>query len=364
MNPSVKIQSEKDKLLFTLSGVNVSYANAIRRTMLSDIPTVVFKTTPYAENKSNFLVNTTRHNNEILKQRLSCIPIHITDLSMPLKNYLLVVDVENQTDSVQYVTTRDFKIKNVLTNEFLKEKDNQKIFPPNVTTGMYIDFARLRPKISEQIPGEKLSFTCEFTISNAKDDAMFNVVSTCSYGYTEDTTAIEEELAKKVQQWKEKGIEDIEFEKKNWLLLDAKRIVVKDSFDFIIESVGVYENEVIVKKACAILIDKCKKTMEENENNLLSIKESETTMKNSYDILLINEDYTLGKVIEYALYALFYEGTKLLSFCGFKKMHPHDSQSLVRVAYKEATDIAVLRQHLFQALEKSMKIFETIEATF
>ena len=364
MNPAVKIQSEKDKLLFTLSGVNVSYANAIRRTILSDIPTVVFKTTPYAENKSNFIVNTTRHNNEILKQRLSCVPIHITDLSMPLKNYLLVVDVENKSDSVQYVTTKDFKIKNVLTNEFLKEKDNQKYFPPNVTTGMYIDFARLRPKISEQIAGEKLNFTCEFSISTAKDVAMFNVVSTCSYGFTEDKTAIEKELAMKVQQWNEKGVEDIEFEKKNWLLLDAKRIVVKDSFDFIIESVGVYENEALVKKACSILIEKCKKTMEENKNNILLIKESETTMKNSYDIVLINEDYTLGKVIEYALYAMFYEGTKAMSFCGFKKMHPHDAQSLVRVAYKEPTDVAVLRQHLFHALEGSMKVFESIEGAF
>jgi DNA-directed RNA polymerase alpha subunit len=364
MNPVVKIQSEKDKLLFTLSGVNVSFANAIRRTLLSDIPCVVFKTTPYAENKSNFIVNTTRHNNEILKQRLSCIPIHITDLSMQLKNYLLVVDVENTTDSVQYVTTRDFKIKNVLTNEFLKEKDNQKYFPPNATTNMYIDFARLRPKITDQIPGERLHFTCEFSISTAKEDAMFNVVSTCSYGFTEDKKVIDETLAKKVLEWKEKGVENIEFESKNWLLLDAKRLVLKDSFDFIVESVGVYENEDLVKKACSILVDKCKQTLEMNKENTLVIKESDYTMKNSYDIVLVGEDYTLGKVIEYAMYALFYEGGKLLSFCGFKKMHPHDAQSVVRVAYKEATDVAVLRQHLFQALTECVKVFEKIGGAF
>ena len=85
MNPLIQtIMENGDTLTFTLSGVNVSLANAIRRTLLSDIPIVVFRTSPYESNKANITINTTRLNNEILKQRLSCIPIHITDLQMPL----------------------------------------------------------------------------------------------------------------------------------------------------------------------------------------------------------------------------------------------------------------------------------------
>ena len=69
MNPQVeKLVEDNGVLTFTLNGVNVSLANAIRRTILSDIKTVVFKTSPYEENKSNILVNTTRFNNEIIKQ--------------------------------------------------------------------------------------------------------------------------------------------------------------------------------------------------------------------------------------------------------------------------------------------------------
>ena len=95
MNPRIENVSEdnNDILTFTLSGVNVSIANAIRRTILSNIPTVVFRTAPYEENKANITVNTSRLNNEILKQRLSCIPIHITDLEMPLQNYIMEVNV-------------------------------------------------------------------------------------------------------------------------------------------------------------------------------------------------------------------------------------------------------------------------------
>ena len=82
MNPQVELNSRHndEMLLFTLSGVNVSLANAIRRTILSDIPLVVFRTTPYEQNKANIIANTSRLNNEILKQRLSCIPIHIKDI--------------------------------------------------------------------------------------------------------------------------------------------------------------------------------------------------------------------------------------------------------------------------------------------
>ena len=39
---------EEDGLMsFTISNIDVSYVNAIRRTILSDIPIVCFKTTPY-----------------------------------------------------------------------------------------------------------------------------------------------------------------------------------------------------------------------------------------------------------------------------------------------------------------------------
>ena len=97
------ISNKGDELKFTLSNVNVSIANSIRRTILSDIPTVVFKTAPYEENKANILVNTSRLNNEIIKQRLSCIPIHVPDIMrFPLKDYLLEVNVENITDIDMY----------------------------------------------------------------------------------------------------------------------------------------------------------------------------------------------------------------------------------------------------------------------
>ena len=59
MEPSVMNIYEKNNILyFTLSNTNVSYANALRRTILSNIPTVVIRTFPYEKNDANFSTNT------------------------------------------------------------------------------------------------------------------------------------------------------------------------------------------------------------------------------------------------------------------------------------------------------------------
>ena len=82
------LDENNDTLKFTLSNINLSYANAIRRTIIADIPCIVFKSTPYNENNIDIKVNKSRLNNELLKQRISCIPIHINKLNdFPYEKY-------------------------------------------------------------------------------------------------------------------------------------------------------------------------------------------------------------------------------------------------------------------------------------
>ena len=368
MNPKVELNSKHndEMLLFTLSGVNVSLANAIRRTILSDIPLIVFRTSPHEQNKANIMTNTSRLNNEVLKQRLSCIPIHIKDVeNFPLKNYQLEVNVENITDTTMYVTTENFVINDLVTGKPLGEEKNREIFPANDYTGHFIDFVRLRPKISDELPGEKIHLTCELSLGSAKEDGMFNVVSTCSYGFTVDSVAQEAMLDKLKQTWKDEGkkAEEVEFETKNWKLLDGLRVTKQDSFDFTIQTVGIYDNVELIHKACEILIEKLQYQDTLLEKDELTIEKSQNTMSNSYDIILENEDYTIGKVIEYIMYTKFYE-TKTLTFCGFKKMHPHDTHSIIRVAYRDPVDISTIKGNLKECLDDAVQVFARVKKEF
>ena len=368
VNPRVDIISkiDDDELKFTLSGVNVSIANALRRIILSEIPIVVFRVSPNDKNKCNIIANTCGLNNEIVKHRLSCIPIHIKDVDeFPLKNYMLELHVQNNTDTTIYVTTKDFVIKDLTTGKYLPENKIREIFPADDLTSDYIDFVRLKGKPAEEIQGKIIHLTSEFDIGTAKEDSAYNVVSTCSYGNTIDDSVQEAKLAQLKQKWKDEGKKEseIEFEATNWKLLEGKRIFKKDSFDFVIQSIGIYTNAELLIIACKVMIEKLQNLNSNIEKDEVEIKIAESTIPNCYDIKLMNEDYTIGKVIEYFMLSSFYE-KGILTYCGFKMLHPHDTYSLIRVAYKEPVVIDNIKNDLKTCIQYSIETFTKVRKEF
>jgi DNA-directed RNA polymerase subunit L len=338
----------------------------LRRTILSDIPTTVIYTETYKDNQCNIEINNTRLHNEIIKQRLSCIPVHIKELDVLPNNYMLELDVKNKSESNRIVTTQDFKIKNKKNGNYLTENEKTKIFPPCPKTNMFIDVARLRPGNGPTILGEQLKLTAEFSVHTAKENSMFNVVSTCSYGNTVDSIkakGIWDDYEKKLES-EQHSKKSIEMQKKNFYLLDAQRYYLDDSFDFLIQTIGVYDNKEIVKKACKVLIDKLENMITNIEADIIPIRPSEVTMNNSYDIILENEDYTIGKMLEFILYDTYYQGAKILSFCGFKKFHPHDDESIIRIAYNKNGDKQMVRNHLTDVCNKGKEIYTKIYKMF
>jgi DNA-directed RNA polymerase subunit L len=366
------LKEEDGKTTFTISNVDVSYVNAIRRTILSDIPIVVFKTTPYEENKANIIINTSRLNNEIVKQRLSCIPICIKNLEeFPIKNYLLEIDVENKTDTSIIVTTKDFKIKDISKNKYLEDNDVKQLFPPYIPpTGngeYYIDFLRLRPKLTDEIPGERIKLTCEFSIGTSREDSSFNVTGTCSYGFTPNLEKIEEQVEIRKQKWKDEGMSEqqIKFEATNWKLLEGMRYVIKNSFDFILESVGIYNNEDIIIKACIILYQKLNELKQSIEQKQIEITRSDNTLENCYDVILVNEDYTIGNILNHELYKIFYTDLKFINYVGFKKIHPHDSDSILRISLINKTQgVSSIETMLVAAIEDAIKNIKGAKGCF
>jgi len=357
------------KLKFRLENTNVSIANALRRIILSEIPTVVIRTSPYEKNRVKIDVNTTRMNNEIIKQRLSCIPIHIKESEFSSINELtLELNVKNETSSLLYVTTGDFKIKNEKTNTYISDEEVKRIFPPDPITNDYIDIVRLRPKTSSN--GEELKLTCSLDIGKSKEDSSFAVASTCCYSCVVDDEKVDVEWSLKKAELEASGIsgEELKSAEKNWRLLDAKRITIPDAFDFVVETVGVFTNKSIVVKACKIMIDKLEKIREKISSRDV-INKSNTTIENCYDITLEGEDYTLGKVLEYMLYSKHYDrfspsSDKTLNYCGFSKPHPHINSSIIRLAFVENVDIDEIVSYITRASNDSIRIFEMISKQF
>ena len=365
MDPKVKnLTEENDVMSFTMSNVNVSIANALRRIMLSEIPCVVFRTTPYEENKVDIQINTTRLNNELLKQRISCIPVHISDTSAPIENYTIELDKLNDSEVIDYATSGDIKIKDISTDKYLSDSAVKEIFPADKLTNDYIDIARLRP-------GEQLKLSAKLDIGMAKQDGSFNVVSACAYAATPDNEKIADQLSSLEKSLKDKGEtkDNIEFEKKDWLLLKGQTFTKKDSFDFKIETVGQFENMDLVYRACHVMLSKLEKFKSDISSNHELITSSENTIPNCFDIKLIKEGYTLGKAIEYVMYARHYDrestiSDKRLNFCGFRKQHPHIDESIIRIGFKEPTEKSILIELLVSAATKLEEIFNNVASDF
>jgi DNA-directed RNA polymerase subunit L len=271
----------------------------------------------------------------------------------------------------------------------LPEATVRKIFPPDAISGEYIEFARLLPNLSSSNSnsGEALAFTCTLEISNAKFDGMYNVAHTCAYNCTPDTKEIDKQWRIKEKVIRE-GFESsgsaassigelVENAKKNWELLDAQRIFVPNSFDFIIETVGVYSNVQLVTKACDIMIKKCEKLLSEIEhsaetsesgtNAMTTIEHAHelTTMKNSFRVNLIGEDYTLGKVIENYIFSNYYNKTDgIVSFCGFKKPHPHALDSYIIVSFKDEIELSKVQEYISKVVLESISVFKSLFESF
>ena len=244
-------------------------------------------------------------NNELIKQRLSCIPIHLKiDKDFLHENYQLEIDIQNDTNLNMYVTTKDFKIKNKTLDTYLSTAEVRKIFPPNALTGSYIDFIRLRPKLSEDIAGEALKLTCGFDIGKSNEDAAFNVVSTCAYGNTIDKVEAQKKWSEREKELKgtEMTKEELELVKKNWFLLEGQKYNIPNSFDFIIETVGVYTNQEIIQIACEIMKDKLQTFAEKIQSDISIVEKAiaskdthrASTMMNAYNIILENEKLYIG----------------------------------------------------------------------
>jgi len=354
---------EKDNILtFTLSNINVSMANALRRVILADIPTVVFRTAPYDKNDAEFIINTSRLNNEIIKQRLSCIPIHLKPLDSLINDYIMEIDVKNDTENLIYVTTADFKVKSKTTDKYLNDTTLQSIFPPDPISRQYIDLCRLRPKLSDSLLGEHLKLNCNFSIGTASENGSFNVVSTCTYANTPDSYQISQAKEEKLSELRTKydDEDEIKYHITDWLNLDAKRITVPDSFDFKIESVGVLQNMKIVLNAINIIITRLNKIIDIYSNPNTLIADSDATIVNAFDITLESEDYTIGKILEYVLYETYYKDKKTLTFCGFRKPHPHINLSIIRLGFATTVDKGVVAQYIVEAARLSIIYFEKL----
>lgn len=349
---------------FELANVQTSTSNSIRRLMHSHIKTVGFRTEPYTACQIEVKANDTPLHNQYILHRLSMVPINVPNPeNFDVDDYLFIIDVSNNTNSIIEITTADFQIKQISTNKFLPREDVNKFFPPDPFTGDHIYLDILKPKnfvpsknVSQDVVNEMQK---EFTklktaddimrfhiegkacISNAIENGHFSAVSCASYVNTCDpnkaSIALKNYINTENETAKLKNITPMTNEQytRRFDLTEKARSFYTNSknepnlFTFKIKTIGVIPPLIIFHRAIDILKDKINTFL----NNLISKNEDIITIAPSkqlnggYDITVMNEDDTLGNIIQTHLCMLYAEYTlpkerQLLKYIGYKKPHP------------------------------------------
>ena len=122
---------------FTLSPSNVTYANTLRRLILTGVETVAFRADMTSTGTTTDVVvkrNDTPMTNEMLADRIGLLPINITE---PLKwndeKYVFTLKVEGSKDNTTYVKSGDFKVKEISPTDeepVVNSSLTSELFPP------------------------------------------------------------------------------------------------------------------------------------------------------------------------------------------------------------------------------------------
>jgi len=391
----------KRHVTFTLKNVHYSFANSIRRAMLSKINTAGFKSEPHKFSTIKIEKNDTILNNQIISHRIAMIPINIANPDkFDVDDYLFVLDVSNDTNAIRIVTTEDFKVKRVSTNTFLNEKETRELFPVDPLTNMFIPIVKLKPKYHTNIGGHNMAtsqeigssikipvsepvsikLTAKAVVSTGNENGHFSPVTVSAYANTIDTTRVSQAEQEYVDSENSKfanlKLTPLPEEKlrRRFKINPIQRIYIMDesgepvSFDFRIESLGVIPPLICFERALRWAIESANKFVlnlqsgNVKEVNILPVPH----LGNGFEIQVENEDYTFGNMIhcwinkQCADYSLD-PSERTLESITYHKPHPLMQRIVFTVKPISSADyMVVVQTTIKKSCEDFVKFIEAI----
>lgn len=365
-----EVQTIDNELMFNLNDVDVSIVNGLRRVCLSNINTLVFRGFPHSENKINIEKNTTKFNNEYLKHRIQCIPIHNND-TKTFENYKRQYAVKlhevNKTMNKVYITTQDFEIIEKESGNILPNSKDliSKLFPVDPISGDGILIMILMPHYNKAEKPDEINMTLEFDIGHAKQNNCWNVVSKSVFENVQDP----EKVQKKVE---ELNLSD-PIKRRDFELLDAQREYIDNKYKFTVATLGGYTNSEIVKMGCEYVIERFNRLDNEMDSTSTIMEKTDVDdftndsfftlylhedMEDFLILKLKDDDYTIGKMIENHLYGMFRND---LEFVGFEKKHATEKEAYIYIKYMNPTDKeGLIKSQLKAVSQKVRHIFDSI----
>lgn len=350
---------DRNTLRFRMEPTHVTYANTLRRTIITDVETVAFASDIAGDGSTTDVAiskNSTAMSNEMLAHRIGLLPIHVENpLEWDPDEYTFKLDITHDSTEQRDVVASDIQVfKNRGPEEEPLPVPSVQFFHPDPVTHDTSLLAILKGRVGTQEP-EVLSFTARATVGTGRQNARFMpVTSRCAYAYTRDDS--EERKKELFTAWlaNHKKVNPTEIEsnstrkgelEREFATMEIQRCYKMDargepfSFDFVVESVGVLDPKYIVARALEVLQKKLLAYASIDSGDLpetLKMRPADARMK-GFDFLFQQEDHTLGNLLSTWMERNMMEKDEI-SFVGYKVPHPLRDEMLLRVGVESGKD--------------------------
>ncbi len=402
------IHYEKGELRFNLTGsetygLDKSVVNAIRRTLLTDIPTVAFRVDENKEKDVIINTNTGALHNELLIQRVGLIPLYINPENY-MKNYLFKLNVKHDDKKqFKFVTAEDFEIYPLLPeltkrienyqnedseeldkllhsndynnydyNKPLSSSEKEKIFRPYFfkrnNSKNYCLLTELKNTNSDEF-FQELDLYGVPSLSTAEENSRHQAVSCATYSFSKDESLINKIWSDRKQS-NSISKEDEETEYNKFILSESERYFLRDAenepftYDFQLKSCHFKTETELFVYAIDILIERLD-LLKGSFMNLLQDKETNIRVEKKNEILyhyLINDEgHTIGNLIQSHIVRRCIDKDSILSFCGYKKTHP--LENIIKIIVSINPEHKVMKENEQNKFQKvTVFIMEQLDA--
>jgi DNA-directed RNA polymerase subunit L/DNA-directed RNA polymerase alpha subunit len=345
---------------FQLQPSHVSYANTLRRAVLTEVETVGFRSDIKEDGSTSDVTiekNTTPMTNEMLADRVGLLPIWVENpLTWDPEEYTFRIAIESDKDTSRDVVAADFEVlqRNKDDAGAPTHVGNAKFFQPNPITRDTCLIAILKGKQPNQAP-QAIELTARATIGTGRQHVRFNPVSQCSYKYTIDTDSEKQKTVfeKWLQTTKKvdpKSLEK-ETERRDKLMREFNTMEVERcflvneknepySFDFTVESKGTLPVKYIIGRALEKIQQKCMLYASVDRGDLpenMRIQPADARMK-GFDIILQGEDHTLGNLLQTWMDENMIDKEEI-TYVGYKLPHPLRDEMVFRIGVEDGQEI-------------------------
>lgn len=316
---NLSIDDKNNRISFSLKNndkIKISFANALRRIMISNVYVHIMGKTTFYDNNSMI-------DNEFLEHRLKLIPINCDYIDSISKNYENIY--ENIVISCKKQNENNENLISVYPSDFVckigtTELENSKIFPyPNIL------FGKLKMN-------QKISFESRLVKNNQEyGGSFYEPVAQCVYTFNIDEKKSNDMMSTMTEE-----------EKAKFSTLDIQRVYTKTSsgepesynFDFI--SIGFYPCIYILKKGIEILTNKLlfiKNEMKKNNSVKVYIYQNKENI-NFINFDINDENDTIGNLLSTYLTA-----NNEVFYAGYIIEHPLKKNFILKVQLKENNSV-------------------------